>query len=115
MQPKKLKELLDIVQEEIRAGISFPGDDRLLKLCIIDDIIRSYKVAQLYDKFAKNAISDLNTAFDNLYSTDIETLEAHLAALDKRNTAYMRKQLKAANLGVPSYIAGFDYSTINYN
>lgn len=115
MQPKRLKELLEIVEKEIRAGINNPGDFRLQKLCIIDDIIRSYRIAQLYDPFAKKAYLDLNATFDCLYDTPIDVLEAHLAALDKRNTQYMRKQLKEHNLEVGNSFIPADLSTFNWN
>lgn len=99
IQPKRLKELLDECIAELGGEEGVQNAIRQEKATIIEDIMRGYKIAQLYSKTAIKAINNPVWAFDKLYEMDLPTLEAYNKALDKHNTDYMRRNVERHNNG----------------
>lgn len=72
---------------------------RQQKACKIEDIMRGFKIAQLYDTKIAKAIrpENLTNTFDALYDMDLDVLDAYMMALDLKNTKYMRDQVEKNN------------------
>jgi hypothetical protein len=88
---------IDAIMAEIFPDIK--DDLRREKACKIEDIIRGFKFAQMYDPKIAEAIRPENivSTFDALYDMDMDVLNCHMAALDLKNTHYMREQVDKNN------------------
>ena len=83
-------------------GELFPRDFediRREKACVIEDILRGCKIAQLYDVKIRKAINNENIVqtFDSLYDMGIDVLRLHSLSIDMKNTYYMRGKVEEHN------------------
>lgn len=97
INPKKLDQLIHEVISEFGGEAAITDAIRKEKAFLIDDIMRSFKIAQLHTpKLAEHIRPEnLSETFDKLYELNLDVLEAYLKGLDKANTEYMRKQFDA--------------------
>lgn len=97
--PRRISELIDEVMAEIENSGGMEDAIRKEKACKIEDIFRSAKLAQLYDKRFIDELANPVAFFDKLYDLELHALEAYSIALDNCNTRYMKQQVSAHNNG----------------
>lgn len=97
MNPRRLRDLLQECIAEIGGDEAIKDFIRKEKAIKIEDIMRGYKIAQIYCPKARGHITNPIETFDLLYELDLDTLEAYSKAIDKLNTAYMQTQVAKHN------------------
>lgn len=99
MNPRRISELIDEVMAEIESSGGMEDAIRKEKACNIEDIFRSAKLAQLYDKRFIDELASPVAFFDKLYDLELHALEAYSITLDNCNTRYMRGKVAEHNNG----------------
>ena len=102
LNPRRLAEILEECLAERRNDKDLEDEIRHRKAIFIDDIMRVFKLSQIYDNNAKWAINNPSEAFDRLYDCDLDVLEAFLKVNSDKLSAYMSAQVLANNQGLIS-------------
>lgn len=100
LNPRRLAELLEECLDELRNDKDLENEIRRRKAVFIEDVMRVFKLSQIFDKRARWAIENPSEAFDLLYECDLDVLEAFFIANSNQLTAYMAMQVRIHNEGL---------------